>query len=481
MADKPPPLRELRFGQLDAGQEAIDEPDLLLAGFYDYREAAYGIASGQIWILLGPKGAGKSAVLEHLRLLWQPRHDRFFTSWDLRSFPVTDVTRIQTGQSAGASRSQAAWEFLLLLRVVDSLASDNSLRAPATFAAMHADLVRLGLLRTDWKTKVVEWTKATAKFNLKVAELGVELSNSSLSALEVSSLLKKILNEVSTDNQHLIALDGLDSFFFEAEDEWASLAGLVHAIESTNKFLRSTALRVSIAAGIRSDIFDVLPSAESNKLTPHSVHLDWSARGIGAGNDLWRLASAKAAVGRPAVKDVVSQYLKQPIAIGPYTELAEFFLDNTRLLPRDVIALLGYLQAAHPGSTPVTQHEAKRAVTMYCEEYFQAEIFNNLAGILKTDGARKLAAFRDALRTLPTRKFTFDDVQSEVEDELTPGETKALLRQLFEVGGIGIRNASGRVEYTDFVFRRVGGGSFTTRYGFLLHNALTRAWNRPWS
>lgn len=466
---------------MDAGQEAIDEPDLLLNGFYDYREAAYGIASGQIWVLLGPKGAGKSAVLEHLRLLWQGRHDRFFTLWDLRSFPVSDVTKIQTGQSAGASRSQAAWEFLLLLRVVDSLAADASLQAPASFASMHADLVRQGLLRTDWKTKVIEWTKATATFNLKVAALGVELANSSLSALEVSSLLKKILAEVHTENQHLVAIDGLDSFFFEAEDEWASLAGLVHAIDATNKFLRSSSLRVSIAAGVRSDIFDVVPSAESNKLTPHSVHLDWSARGIGAGNDLWRLATAKAAVGRPAVTDLVKQYLKAPISIGPYTEIAEFFLDNTRLLPRDIIALLGYLQIVHPGSSPVTQAEAKTAVTMYCEQYFQAEIFNNLAGILKTDGARKLAAFRDALRTLPTRKFTFDDVLSEVSDELEAWEIKALLRQLFEVGGIGIRNASGRVEYTDFVFRRVGGGSFTTRYGFLLHNALTRAWNRPWS
>jgi hypothetical protein len=480
MKDKPPPLRELRFGQLDAGQEAVDEPELLLAGFHDYREAAYGIAAGQIWILLGPKGAGKSAVLEHLRLEWATRFDRFFTPWDLRSFPVVDVTKIQTGQSPGASRAQGAWEFLLLLRVVDSLAADEGLEAPKDFRAMHEDLVRSGLLRGDWKTKVIEWTRATAKFNIKVAEIGVELVKSPLTALEVTSLLRKVLSHVSTPNQHLIALDGLDSFFFEAEDEWTSLAGLVHALESTNKFLRSVDLRVSAVAGVRSDIFDVLPSPESNKLKPHSVHLDWSARGIGAGNDLWRLATAKAAVNRPAVKDVVSQYLRTPISIGPYTELAEYLLDYTRLLPRDLIALLGYLQAEHPGSSPVTQSEARQAVTTYCDEYFQAEIFNNLAGILRVDAAGKLAAFRDALRTLPTRFFTFDDVQSELIDQLTPAETKALLRQMFEVGGIGIRNASGRLEYTDFVFRRVGGGSFTTRYGFLLHNALTRAWNRPW-
>lgn len=57
----------MRFGQLDASQEAVDDPDLLVAGFFDYREAAYGIACGDTWLLLGPKGAGKSAVLEHLK------------------------------------------------------------------------------------------------------------------------------------------------------------------------------------------------------------------------------------------------------------------------------------------------------------------------------------------------------------------------------------------------------------------------------
>ena len=277
-----------------------------------------------------------------------------------------------------------------------------------------------------------------------------------------------------------MALDGLDSFFFEAEDEWVSLAGLMHAIESLNRYLRQLPSAISIVAAVRSDIFDVLPSAELNKLKPRSVHLDWSALGIGAANHLWRLVSAKAAVGRPEVGDLVKTYLSQPVYIGPHTEMAEFLLDNTRLLPRDLIALMGYVQQCHPGSSPVTEADAKAAVVRYCAEYFEGEIFDNLAGILGPGNSRRLTSFRDAMRSLPTRIFTFQDVQSELEGELEPAETKALLRQMFEIGGIGIRNQSGRVEHTDFVYRRISGGGFTTRYGFLLHDALTRAWNRPW-
>jgi hypothetical protein len=479
-AHKPPPLKELRFGHLDAGQEASEDPDLLLSGFYDYREAAYGITTGRIWLLLGPKGAGKSAVLEHLRLSWEDRWDKFFTLWDFRSFPVADVTAIKTGQSPGASRSQAAWEFLLLLRVIASLQQDEAVEASNAFHNVRAALAKSGLLSGDWKTKILQWSKASAKLTLPLAELGVEVASTSVDPLEASSVLKQVIAHVRSPNQHAIALDGLDSFFFELDDEWNSLAGLLHALEAVNRLLKATSLRVTVVAAVRADIFDILPSAETNKLTPASVIMDWNAFGIGSGNGLWHLVKAKAAVQRPEVTDIVRQYLAEPIYKGGHTEIATFFLDHTRLLPRDMVALMGYLKEVHPGASSVTEAEAVETVRLYSQDYFTREILNNLAGILPGNGARKVAAFRDSLRTVPMRMFSFDDVQDELKGELEPAETKALLKQLFEVGGIGVRNTRGSLEHTDFIFRRVSGAGFTTRHGFLLHNALTRAWNRPW-
>lgn len=71
MVIKLPPLRELKFGELDASQEATLSPNLLKDGYFDFRSAAYSIASRGAWVLLGPKGAGKSTVLEHLSLTWE--------------------------------------------------------------------------------------------------------------------------------------------------------------------------------------------------------------------------------------------------------------------------------------------------------------------------------------------------------------------------------------------------------------------------
>lgn len=333
-----------------------------------------------------------------------------------------------------------------------------------------------GLLSGDWLSKVARWSSSTLSVDAKVLGIETTWDSSSVTPLEVSAFIREQIGLISTQSAHMVALDGLDSFFFEAEDEWSSLAALMQALYSLNRELRTLDLPISVVAAVRSDILDVLPGPEITKLKPHAAHLDWHANGIGAKNHLWILLSKKAGVRRPVVTNIVSQYFRTPITIGPHREMAEFLLDNTRLLPRDAVALMGYIQRFYRGSKQVTEESAKKAVQAYSEEYFVSEIFDNIAGVLPVGNARAVASFRDALRTSPSRMFSFDYVCKELEGELEPAQIKMLLRQMFETGGIGIRNGG----YTDFVFRKVSGAGFSTRHEFMLHDALTRAWNRPW-
>lgn len=471
-----PIFAKLHFGHIDASQEAVEQPELLLEGYYDYREAAYGVATRSKWLILGPKGSGKSAVLENIRLKWALDPQRFFTYWNLGSFPVSDVTRIGAGQSGGASRTQAAWEFLLLLRIVESLNSDQGISCPGSFLRMVKALKEGGLITGDWLSRVSRWTNTRVKFDAKVLGVESQRDSEAITPLDVSAYIRAQLSEVRTTSAHTIALDGLDSFFFEASDEWTSLSALMSAIDAINRQMRANDLPIVIIAALRSDILDVLPGPETTKLKPHSVHLDWNAGGIGSKNHLWKLLSTKAGVHHPEVRNIVTQYLNTPISIGPHTDLPEFLLDNTRLLPRDAVALMGYLQQSYRGNGQVTEQSAKNAVRDYSEQYFVGEIFDNIAGVLPSEDARHIAGFRDALRTSPSRVFSFSYMCEELAGDLEPAKIKQLLRQMFETGGIGIKNGG----YVDFVFRRISGAGFTTRCEFILHDALTRAWNRPW-
>lgn len=472
-----PKFSSLHFGHLDATQEAAEEPELLRDGYYDYRQAVQGILSGGAWLVLGPKGSGKSAVLENIKLNWEHRWNRFFNYWNLAGFPVHDVTRIQTGQSQGGSRAQASWEFVLLLRVVETLARDEGISAPGSFTNLVKALRSGGFLTSNWTAGVAKWSSTKLKFDVKVVGAESQFDAATITPLDVSGYIREQVALTSTTNLHIVAIDGLDQFFFEAEDEWTSLAGLMQALWALNRDLKSWGLPVTVVVAARSDIVDLLPGPEINKLKPHAVHLDWHAHGIGAKNHLWKLLSTKVGVSKPEVSNIVSQYLARPVEIGPHRDLAEYLLDNTRLLPRDLIALMGYLQREYGGNGRVPEENAKRAVQAYAEEYFVGEIFDNLAGVLEAGHARHVASFKDALRTAPTRLFTFNYMTQELEGELTPVQIKALLKQMFETGGIGVKNGS----HTDFVFRKISGAGFTTRYQFMLHDALTRAWNRPWN
>lgn len=476
-----PKFRELNFGDIDASREAIDDPQLLLEGYYDYRDAAYGIETQHLWLLLGPKGSGKTAVLEHIRLKWAKSGDRYFTLWDLSGFPVNDVTEIATGQSKGASRSQTAWEFVLLLRLLASLSEDQSIWSTnGSFTDFVKGMRTLGFLTHDWVGAVTRWRVDSIEVDARL--LGQEsrgslAAGSDLNPLELTSYMKEVVGNTRSTSQHKIALDGLDSFFFESSDEWTSLAGLIQAINALNKWFSMSELPYSFVAAVRSDVFDVLPGPDLNKMKQSAVHLDWNAGGIGRSNGLWNLLTLKAAVGKPKVKNLVTQYLGRDTSVWVYPDIPTLILDHTRLLPRDVVAAMKIFQLEYAGSSLFPEENAKRAIRRYCEEYFVGEIFDNLAGILPAEKARSLASFREALRTAPTRVFTFDYVVDELAGELDKSEVRQLLKQMFDIGGLGIRNG----EYTNFVYRSVGGAGFSPRHDYLLHDALTRAWNRPWA
>ncbi len=451
-----------------------------MQGYYDFREAAYSISERSAWILLGPKGSGKSASLEHLRILWKHRHDRFVTVWELDSFPLQEAAAIASVSGSETHRAQASWEFLLLLKVMESIDKDLGRGSTVDFDKLFKALRDRGLVDADSGVLVRELTKTTFTFDLKLAKLSRESTREKGEAADVSLLIRRALSSLSLENRHLVALDGLDSYFFAGGSGWTSLSGLIEAIGSLNNFFHGERLPVSVVASLRSDHFDVINSQNSNKLKGQSIHLDWNERGIGPENHLWRLVQAKVAVGHPEVKDLVRDYLSEPMHSPTFPTVAQYLLSYTRLLPRDLIALLRYVQGCHGGSSPVSEDAAKAATARYAQEYFVGEVMNNLSGVLPEDLSHRVADFREALRAAPSRLFDFSYMTNELEGVLTPVQVKDLLRRMFETGGVGISNPIGGRRFTDFVFRRVSGAAFTHRADFMLHDALTRAWNRPW-
>jgi hypothetical protein len=365
-----PALRDLDFGMLDAGDEAsVPDSRSLLEGYYDHKSLARRIAAGSAWLVIGPKGSGKSACFEHLRLDWNDSPVHFFSLWQLGGWPVGDVTKIQMGISDGDASAQGAWEFLLLLRLFDSLTSDQGATIPGEVLRLRKELEKLGLLGNhDLRTRFVDWSTSTVRFSI----LGIGAEGASTSSpttlYHLTTHLRNACSRVKTNSKHRIALDGLDQFFAESDADWRSLAGLVHAVQAINIFFRSQRINAGAVLAIRSEIFASLPSTDSAKLLDHSVRLDWTDEGFDSRNLLWDMVNRKAVVsvregfGAHPFKDLRTAYLHERMQFGMYLEMPQYLLSHTRLLPRDLVAMLRQLQEVHPGSGAVTSEQARETV-----------------------------------------------------------------------------------------------------------------------
>ncbi|TQO24276.1 hypothetical protein FB385_3156 [Paramicrobacterium agarici] len=435
---------------------------------------------------MGPKGAGKSASLEHLALQWDGRSDRFLKRWELASFPVADITTIRVGAQPGPSSTRAAWEFLLLLRLFESLVSDQGAHLGSGVVGFHKSLVGAGLVGgPDLRTRFFDWSKTTMRFNVGVLSGESSSTDSEVTALQIVEILKKAISSIQTSSRHLLAIDGLDSFFAESESQRESLGSLLDASYEINSFLRDVGLPCTVLLAIRHDMFAQVPSTDSAKYGDHTVELDWSCGGTSSGDELWKLVSTKAKASVPPsfkglpLGDLRKAYLAEPIGVGPYKNMPSWLLSYTRMLPRDLVALMNEVKRVHKGSGQLRESEAKIAVRRYCETYFVREIGNNLSRLIP-QGAFKVETLLDALSAMSSREFNVRSLQPEIDGLIDQTELRILLKQMFNVGALGVRRKSGGKMHTNFVYRRTAGGGFSFIADYVLHNALVEAWNLNW-
>ena len=57
-----PPYRELYFGMSDAQNEMSDDQAAFIKSYVDLNDASQALIHGQKFLVLGPKGTGKSAL-----------------------------------------------------------------------------------------------------------------------------------------------------------------------------------------------------------------------------------------------------------------------------------------------------------------------------------------------------------------------------------------------------------------------------------
>lgn len=473
-------FNEIQFGYASAEEESVEAPQLLLSGYFDYGDLIKEAITGAKFLFLGYKGAGKSAINEHLRLMSENDPELFVINTFLADFPFSDFKKIIVGDTEPEAKYPTAWSWLLLLRLFNSYSKDLgalSANDPEFISAMEA-LDKLGLVPLPTLQHVV---LASSKNSFRV-NLGTVIQNQYETTYEDKSLqlpffidrLKKIALSFRSTSRHLIIIDGLDDILSKRDIQYQSLAALLLEVAALNREFRRERLSSKIILLCRTDLFERLPNANKNKLRQDSAfNLDWyhNPRDSKTSN-LVKLVNLRARLQDPTIKDIFEEYFPRVCEGRP---VIDFLLELTRHTPRDFVQLLKHIQKFSTLGN-LTRDQMLAGVRSYSIEYFLPEIKDELVGYVPTNHIDR--AF-EVLGSIRQRDFTLEDVKRQAaQNKRAEGiDFENLVAALFECSAIGnVQNRPGGTTYYTFRHRnRQASLSFSDR--LLLHRGLWKALN----
>lgn len=277
--DRDAALHALDFGKVDAESEAdLDQRFVRTADFERF-------ASDDIWIALGPKGTGKSALFEifakHEPLARQlaPRSlDGVLIATgtgfgDLSELATGDIERL-SGES-GYDHDKL-WRLYIAIRVAMGLASagisvpNGPLRDLLRALGEEADLRVLPLMKSLWKTVIGE-----APSEISIASRGATVTlRGGKRALDVVTLLQEAQEALEAAGKRIwIFFDKIDEIFPSNPDERRrAIEGLLTASMSIRR--QFPAIQPKIL--LRTDIWQDLRFTNKSHVADKRVTLTWS-------------------------------------------------------------------------------------------------------------------------------------------------------------------------------------------------------------
>lgn len=347
-----PQYKDLYFGMSDCRNEASEDPAAFVKSYVDLHDASDALISGAKFLVLGPKGTGKSALAWYLQASQDGRWHLALVR-DASSLPLAEVPRLQTGQSAGPERTVIAWKFILLCNYLELLLSDPDCKFQKSRKVHRvARLLRDYGFMGDASGRAL-LRASTTTLTIPIPHIGTVYKRESRSELNIYSLLPYLENWVAdavADARHVLLLDGLDSIYLNDMHYDESLSSLVQAAYDLNQRLRERTATGRIVLLLRNDVFSriALSLPDSQKMRDNlSFDLDWRVLSGEAGirAPLIQLVNAKAA--RALDLDVVDvlDYFPSKIEVGtsrPHSISAlQYFLNMTRHTPRDLLRISG--------------------------------------------------------------------------------------------------------------------------------------------
>jgi hypothetical protein len=480
-------LGSFYFGLAAAENEVAENPDRFLATYRDKWSLLSAVEEHKRFLILGPKGTGKSAAAHYVRLEWKRRYGAEsifptfvdFDELNRTQSPLTALDKKLVGEVPALT--DAAWRLFIGVRLLDSLLNDPacSLSRDPQVLQLAANLKQAGLASTDFPQVLrrVRERKGSLALPSIVSAEGGSAQTENVPVSQVGDAILKLVTDATTPNRHLLAIDGLDKAIGDNPAYWQTLAALVRVADTLTRALRvAEARHVFVLIMCRSDVFRRVRFADAAKIAADgAVHMDWGAEAENPRDvQLWDYIAEKAST----TIDKLFSYLPDTVHVGTSQRLAtdRFLLQFTRYTPRDMTLLFSSLQQTRTEGR-LTNSQTRRAADHFASRHLLTEIMSEATGLLAEP---IIDRFEAVLSALPQRVFERADLALAMENAGLEGpkEVDQFAEYLFLQGAIG--NYRRNVGYVQFYHRR-DTYKWQRMGPWVMHNGLVYAFNVPWS
>lgn len=482
----------LYFGRASAEKDFASDPEKFFRTYFDRYNIPARVASHERFLLLGPKGSGKSAAARYVDLSWRRERGADLVYSEYIDFdqvnqtqnPLTTITSQLVSHDV-TTATDAAWRLFIAIKFLSSLMRDesSSLARDGKAVALLHKLEDLGLADRDYPNVLrrVRERKVSIGFSALFSGLGINggredrsWESDQWSPAQIANALLVLIQRDETISRHLLAIDGLDKSIGDNQAYWDTVASLIRVGNELNT--RFTGSNLYLLIMCRSDVFRRVRFSDSAEiLADSSIRIEWGSEAADAREvALWDYLAKKAEISKQELIGLVPRSI--PVGTDGRVAGLKFLVESTRYTPRDMSVLFGMIQSqATAGELPTAQ-SVRRARDEFARNHFLNELESEAHGLLRDEVITGLPRFFSALkkRRISRSDFTKALSAASMPEALSVSE---LGEYLFIQGALG--NYDPYSGYTQFYHRR-DANQFNSHGPWELHSSLAYAFNLKW-
>ena len=476
-------LSQINFKYTDALEEKQYAPELIDQAYVDIDNILNEISLPQKYLVVGPKGAGKSALSSKLQREAIGVWNKFVDTDELEQFEFKLLEKTGGEKSTSIGGAVTVWQLLLFIRIISLLLKDELFKANNTNIELFCNQLKAyGLSPSESIVALVQQTSrkgAFVSFKAVYSEFRGDKSSESGSKIkDPAAILDAIKDVFSTatpsESSYTLILDGLDHPIKSGRNNASYLGDLINAVRALNAYFAERKIRAKIIILIRDEVLAAIPDPNLTKrVTDNGVVLKWYDNT----RSPFETPLLKIIENRARLVEIQGNiqelWLEWFPSIIDHRESIAFVLDNTRHLPRDIISFFRSVQKL--GRTPPYSRNDVLAALGNYSEWFLSELSDALVGFVSEEVRSELPAMLTELG----RRFTFISLEKKLTERKLHDKqsTEQLAKDLFNAYWIG--NVWHTKEGTDrFSWKyRKRSAAFNRTHDIVIHSGLWKALN----